>query len=99
MRPKVLALALWALCGCGTTRTLYVIDQIDEGRAVLIAEDGTLVTTAAADLPPGAQEGEVLVDGRRDDAERARLQAEIDELRSRLSQGDDGRDLTLGEGP
>jgi hypothetical protein len=90
--------ALAALCGCGAGRAVYVIDQIEDGRALLVDERGALFGASLAELPDGVREGDVLVDGRRDEAERSRLQAEAQQLRERLSVGDDGTDLSL-EGP
>jgi hypothetical protein len=97
MKRILMVAALAALYGCGTGRAVYVIDQIEDGRAVLVDERGALVGASLAELPEGSREGDVLVDGRRDDAERARLTAEAEQLRQRLSRNDDGTDLSLEE--
>jgi len=95
MKKIAVAGVLWALCGCGTGRAVYVVDQIEEGRAVLVDERGAVMSAALGELPAGSREGDVLVDGRRDEPERARLQAEIERLRERLTRGDDGADISL----
>jgi hypothetical protein len=92
MRGWVLG-ALLALSGCGV-RSVVVVDRIEEGVAVLVDERGQQQSMPAAQLPPGAAEGAVLVDGEPDGDERRRLIEEAQARRARLL-ADDGRDLDL----
>jgi hypothetical protein len=95
MKVLLAAAALVAGAGCGAGRAIYVIDQIEGSRAVLVGEHGEVVGAAIEDLPEGAREGDVLVDGRPDPTERARLEAEAEALRRQLARGDVGADLSL----
>lgn len=80
------ALLLLGLAGCAGG-ALFV-DQIEDGRAVLIDEDGNVQRVPASALPPDAGEGDWI--GPAPDS-RARIAA----LRRRLTEHDDGRDLIL----
>jgi hypothetical protein len=86
--------ALAAVVGCGAGKSVTVVDRLEEGRAVLVTERGEEVPAAAAELPAGTREGDVLVDGRRDDGARTRQKAEISALRRRLNRAETG-DLSL----
>ena len=53
--------ALAAVVGCGAGKSVTVVDRLEEGRAVLVTERGEEVPAAAAELPAGTREGDVLV--------------------------------------
>ena len=84
------AAALAAMAGCGAGRSVCVVDRVERGRATLVDDAGQQRQEAVADLPAGAVEGAVLVDGQLDDRERERLKAEIAGLRRRLAAGSAG---------
>ncbi len=84
-----------ALSACGTLESMWVVDRVVEGRAVLIAPSGATRTVAASELPRNAAEGDVLVDGRIDPTERTRLEREIERLRARLRVEGAGKNLDL----
>ncbi|HEY3448036.1 MAG TPA: DUF3006 domain-containing protein [Myxococcales bacterium] len=103
MRVGLEAAAAFALLasGCGLGRSVYSVDRVEEGRAVLVDEHGETVTVKAADLPQPPSEGDVLVDFQADAKERERLLYDIRERRSRLLQksgGGSAAELSL-EGP
>lgn len=87
-----LGLAAWG-AGCGGRSVLFV-DRIEEGRAVLVNEAGGVEHADAADLPPSAGEGDVLVDWKPDPAEAEARRRDIAARRARLLH-DDGADLLL----
>jgi len=92
------ALSLLA-SGCGLGSGLYAVDAVEDGRAVLVGRQGERVEVSTAQLPAGAREGDVYVDGRADEEARARLLFEIRQTRRRLQQQAGGEaDLSL-EGP
>ena len=86
--------------GCGLGRGAYAVDRVDEGKAVLVAHNGEVVTVKADQLPRKPTEGDVLVDFQLDEKERERLLFEVRELRGRLIEksGAETSGLSL-EGP
>jgi len=86
--------AALALAGCAGpppfANSPLFVDQIDEGRAVLIDAHGQVHRWPAAWLPPDAGEG-AWVGGAPDPAFEARVAS----LRQALARDDDGGDLTL----
>ena len=85
MRALILTVAM---AGCAS-RPLFV-DQVEDGRALLIHPDGMIERVPASTLPPDAGEGDWLGDPP-DSLRPGRVAA----LRVRLAQPDDGRDLAL----
>lgn len=73
-----------AVGACGAVEGTWVIDRIEEGRAVLVSDRGDSRSVARRELPAGAREGDVLVAGRIDATERARRERAIEDLRGRL---------------
>jgi hypothetical protein len=83
------------IAACGIGHRIWVIDQLEGGHAVLVDPRGAVRTNAK---PGGAAEGDVLVGGVLDPAERLRRIEEIGAIRERLSQGDDRADFSLASG-
>ncbi len=67
--------------GCGAPRAGQFVDRLEEGRAVLIDEDGEVEERV---LAGGAREGDFLVDARPSAESRSRAEARIRALRERL---------------
>lgn len=84
MRTLALGAALCALAGCALDRSVLVIDRIEDDVAVVVDARGGLWTTPLEALPEGVGEGDALVDGALDDAERAAREDEVRSLRHRL---------------
>lgn len=71
--------------GCGSGQA-WQVEVVEETRAQVVeVETGRARTVERAALPPGAREGDVVVDGRLDPELRARLAAEVAEVRARLA--------------
>ena len=79
---------LLALAGCAGGAMF--VDQLEDGRAVLIDEGGGVHRVPASLLPPDAGEGSWIGDPPLPDP-RTRVAT----LRHKLAAHDDGRDLTL----
>ncbi|MBI5542760.1 MAG: DUF3006 domain-containing protein [Deltaproteobacteria bacterium] len=82
--------ALAVLAGCSVGRTVLVVDRVEAERVQLLDEDGEVVEMAPRDLPDGVREGDVLVDGHRDESERARRLTAIRALRQSVAGGREG---------
>jgi len=93
-RMGIAAVCLAVASGCPEGRAV-VVDRVESGRAVLLTERGAQLEVAESQLPRGAGEGDVLVDGRVDEARRARQVREVEDRRARLSAQDDGKDILL----
>lgn len=72
------------------------VDQVDNGSASVLSEDGTATQMPVAALPRGAVEGAWL---QNDQAAPPQQDIETANLRARLSAGDRGGDITLGAAP
>lgn len=76
---------------------LWLLDRIEDGHAVLVAESGARRTIPVDRLPPGAREGHALRELEEDagfaidEAATERLRARAEELRSSLRRGPSGR--------
>lgn len=95
-------LAVAGCLGAGSERARYrveEVDQVDEGRAVLVnPADGTARVVDARTLPANAGEGDVVVDGRLDPALAAQNRARVRAARSRLVPSTLASGDLLGEG-
>ncbi|MGC4117178.1 MAG: DUF3006 domain-containing protein [Myxococcales bacterium] len=102
MRVGLEAAAAFALLasGCGLGRSVHTVDRVEDGRAVLLDEQGQTVVVRASELPQAPHEGDVLVDFKTDEKERERLLFDLRERRNRLLQRSGGTsgDFSL-EGP
>jgi hypothetical protein len=87
------AVALAACAACGTGH-VQAVDRVEGTKAVLVDAAGGEERVDAA----GLAEGDVLLNGEADPAQRARLAAEVAARRARLSARDDGADLWLDNG-
>lgn len=95
MGRLLVGVGLLAAGGCGALRSPYFVDRVEDGRAVLVTEDGESMSVELDELPSGAKEGDWIVDGRIDEQLRVRTQERIEQKRRALMAEDDGGDLAL----
>lgn len=95
MGRLLMGVGILAVGGCGALRSSYFVDSVDEGRAVLITDQGEAMSVELDELPTGAREGDWIVDGRIDEEVRARRQERIEAKRRALLGHDDGADFAL----
>lgn len=89
------AAALAVGLGCGVGKTFCIVDQIEDGRALVLDEHGRATRVDVARLPEWVREGDVVADGKRDEQERVRLESEARRIRRRLSSAESGGALSL----
>lgn len=81
-------MGLVGIAACGwppETGAEVEIDRIEDGRAVVIERvSDAALTVATSSLPPGAREGDVVVDGRVDPALTAAAAERVRNSRARL---------------
>lgn len=93
MRRALIAAGALALAACGAP--VGLVDQVEDGRAIVVAPDGTAEVLAVG---PEVREGDWLVGGRPAPRARERRVARIARLRAELANGDRGGTVVLGEG-
>lgn len=94
MPLRVLAVTALLASSCGRASG-GVVDRLEDGRAVVVAPDGTAREVLLEDLPPGAAEGDWLVGGRTHARARARRLARLARTRAALAAGDRGGVVAL----
>lgn len=78
----------------------YEVDVIDDGAALLVKRPELAARHVSPDaLPPGAREGDVIVDGRVDRAMSAQLREDVRTARARLRRVEvsEGGSIELGD--
>lgn len=78
--------AAMAISACGSSRSAFAVELLeDEVAQVVDLDSGRAVNLRRAQLPRGAREGDVIVDGRIDKALSAELRREVEALHQRYA--------------
>lgn len=79
-------MAVVVALSCGRAELNGVqVDRVEDGWAVLLdSQAGTTRVVAAASLPPGTAEGDVVIDGRSDPQLRLANEQAVEQARARL---------------
>jgi hypothetical protein len=94
----VVAAACW-MSGCGGGRPVWTVDRVEDDWAVVVDEAGHVRAVPLESLPSGAAEGDRIIEGQVDERDRREREAELAEMRARLSADDDGADFSLEPSP